>query len=68
MFQTPVWNTFSFVIQYILGSRNINIDLYKVTKSMPCDQYRYWDKGVTVHMSIILEKVSSDHLTLLSLG
>ena len=57
-----------FVIQYVLGSRNINIDLYKGDKTMTCDQYRYYDKGVIIHMSIIIEKVSSDHLTFLSLG
>jgi len=39
-----------------------------VTKSMLCDQYRYEDKGLIVHMNIIMENVSSDHLTLLSLG
>jgi len=35
---------------------------------MPCDQFRYEDKGVIVHMNIIMEKVSFDHLTFLSLG
>jgi len=35
---------------------------------MSYDQYRYEDKGVIVHMNIIMEKVSSDHLTFLSLG
>jgi len=57
-----------FVIQYISGSRNTNIDLYKGDISMSCDQYRYEDKGVILHINIIMEKVSSDHLTFLSLG
>jgi len=35
---------------------------------MPCDQYRYKEKGVILHMNIIMENVSLDHLTFLSLG
>jgi hypothetical protein len=57
-----------FIIQYISGSRNINIDLYKGDKIYACDQYRYKDKWLILHKNIIMEKVSPDHLTFLSLG
>jgi len=57
-----------FIVQYISGSRNINIELNKGDTSMSCVRYRYEVKRVIVRMNIIMEKISSDHLTFLSLG
>jgi len=56
-----------FVIHYILGSRNINIYLYKGWQNLCLVINIDEDKEVIVHMNIIMEKVSSDHLTFLSL-
>jgi len=60
-----------FVTQYISGSRNINIELYKgdITYVL-CLIYIYIYKGKMGNYThnIIMEKVSSDHFTFLSLG
>ena len=57
-----------FVDQYILGSRNKILNHTRVTRSMPCVQYRYkGQRGNYIH-DRYHGKVLSDHMTFSSLG
>lgn len=56
------------IIKYTLGSRNIILDYTRVTHSMHYVRYRYKGKMIIVHMIIYHRKITSNHMTLSSLG
>ena len=57
-----------FVIQYILESRNINIDLYKGDNIYALGSIKILRQRSNYTHEYYHGKVSSDHLTFLSLG
>ena len=57
-----------FVIQYISESRNINIDLYKGDNIYALGSIKISRQKINCTHKYYHGKVSSDHLTFLSLG